>query len=320
MKPIVSILIPTYNRAGMIEAAIESAMAQSERNIEIVVVDNASTDDSWARIEALAQKDPRIRSVRNSSCIPPVENWRRCVDIANGLFAKFLWSDDLLDPDCIKQMAAQLRRPDIGFVMSAVQLIDDHATRLQVLYRLGMTEDRPSLEFVEGVLLEKNYPVSPGCALFRTADLRQHLASQIPNQFESDFAAHAIGIDALLMLRIAHHYKRFHFISKPLCLFRDHRGSITASTQRRDLLILYSIAKAYFVSEYPQRTSLARKFNTRLWLHMWRHRSVRYPICSLQDFYPVEAPGAKVGLSWVYLLDCALQFISRQLARRARPC
>lgn len=317
VTPLVSILIPTFNRAGLVESAIESALVQSERNIEIVVVDNASTDDSWTRIEALAKKDPRIRAEQNLSGIAPVENWRRCVELATGVYAKFLWSDDLLAPDCIEKMAVHLHRPEIGFVISAAQLIDDQAKNLHVLHRIGATKDFPSSAFIEGVLLEQDYPVSPGCALFRTEDLRRHLADRIPNRFDSDFAAHAIGIDALLMLRIAQQYPRFHFISKPLCLFRDHPGSITASTQRKDLLILYCIAKAYFVSEHPQRRSLARRFNTRLWLHRWLHHSRRYPIRSLQDFYPLrETRIAEAGFSTLYLIKCTLLFLLSALAAR----
>ena len=89
-RPLASILIPVYNRAGLIEATIRSALAQSYDPIEVVVVDNASTDATWEVLQRLALEDPRLRIFRNETNLGPVRNWRACAEHARGHYAKIL--------------------------------------------------------------------------------------------------------------------------------------------------------------------------------------------------------------------------------------
>ncbi|MDP1069351.1 glycosyltransferase family 2 protein, partial [Klebsiella pneumoniae] len=61
MAPIVSIIIPVYNRPVLVAEAIESVLAQSNPNWELIVVDDGSTDHTWEVLESYAAKDERIR-------------------------------------------------------------------------------------------------------------------------------------------------------------------------------------------------------------------------------------------------------------------
>ena len=96
-EPLVSICIPTYNRAGMIGKAIESALGQTYRNIEVIVVDNASSDDTASVVAAY--KDERLRYVRNDTNLGLFGNFNRCVDLAQGVYLHILHSDDYINPD-----------------------------------------------------------------------------------------------------------------------------------------------------------------------------------------------------------------------------
>jgi len=98
-EPLVSILIPTYNRERLIGETIRSALVQTYPHIEVVVVDNASTDSSWEVISELARKDSRIHPFRNETNVGPMRNWKRAFDEAKGKNGKVLWSDDLIAPD-----------------------------------------------------------------------------------------------------------------------------------------------------------------------------------------------------------------------------
>ena len=62
---IVSILIPVYNREDYIGACIESAIKQTVTNIEIIIIDNASTDGTWVICQKYSERDSRIRIIRN---------------------------------------------------------------------------------------------------------------------------------------------------------------------------------------------------------------------------------------------------------------
>ena len=98
--PLVSICIPTYNRAGFISKAIDSALAQSYRNIEVLVVDNASQDN----IELVIDKyqDPKLKFFKNNQNLGMYGNFNRCIELSKGEYIHILHSDDYIDSDFTK--------------------------------------------------------------------------------------------------------------------------------------------------------------------------------------------------------------------------
>ena len=103
---LVSVCVPTYNGERFLQEALDSASTQTLRNIEILVVDDGSTDGTVARVEAHAARDPRVRLLRNERNLGLVGNWNRCLEVARGEWIKFLFQDDLLDPTCVARMVA----------------------------------------------------------------------------------------------------------------------------------------------------------------------------------------------------------------------
>jgi glycosyltransferase involved in cell wall biosynthesis len=94
-EPLVSICIPTYNRAGMINKAIESALGQTYRNIEVIVVDNDSSDNTDAVVAAYT--DERLTYVKNERNLGLFGNFNRCIELATGKYLHILHSDDYID-------------------------------------------------------------------------------------------------------------------------------------------------------------------------------------------------------------------------------
>ena len=95
-----TVAIPVYNRADMVLRAVESALAQNAAALEVLVVDNCSTDGTWELLQAL--DDPRIRLVRNDANVGLFGNFNRCLDLASGTYLRFLCSDDVLAPNCLR--------------------------------------------------------------------------------------------------------------------------------------------------------------------------------------------------------------------------
>jgi glycosyltransferase involved in cell wall biosynthesis len=90
----VSVCIPTFNYGRYIGRAVESVLAQTTRDFELLVVDNASTDETP---DVLARfRDPRLRVHRNESNIGLFGNFRRCLELTSGELVKFLAADDWL--------------------------------------------------------------------------------------------------------------------------------------------------------------------------------------------------------------------------------
>ncbi len=310
---LVSILIPTYNREGLIGETIQSALSQSYTHTEVIVVDNASTDDTWAVIQSLALKDKRIRAFRNETNIGPVRNWLRCVREANGVFGKILWSDDLLHPDFLSQAIQAIGQPGVGFVYSPALFFDGVDPLLgQKRYDTPPSGMRLSSEFIEGSLLGRDYPLSPGCAMFRLVDMRDCLIESVPNRVGSDFSMHAIGNDLLLFLMVAMRYPYFVKLIEPLSYFRAHAGSISEASESAKLVLNYDIAKAWFVATNSLPALLVARFNGFLATHLLLYRKNAFGLNGVDDFYPQNGPRP---IAWGWLPLDLLRFFTKKIHR-----
>ena len=315
---LVSILIPVYNRAHLIEATVQSALAQIDVPIEVVVVDNASPDGTWDVLQRLAAQDARVRIFRNASNLGPVRNWRACVEQARGEYAKILWSDDLIAPDYLAQCLPKLADPAVGFVYTwATVFSDSEAGKGTGLYNRAIGNGvHPSERYIRAAFSDLEVPYSPGCALLRMKDLRRNLLVDVPNPVGSDFAKHAIGNDLLIFLLTAADYPRFAVIDAPLSLFREHKGSITASTKAAVLFANYDLAKAWFADTRRVSSSLRALLHVFLHIHLRRYKDMPYGLRSVGDFFPGQAP---VRIAPLTLLRIELQrFYLRMTKKRRR--
>lgn len=103
-KALVSICMPVYNGERYLKECLDSVLSQTYENIEIVVVDDGSSDNSSSIVEEYARKDNRISLHRNEKNLGLVGNWNRCMELAKGEWIKFVFQDDLVTSDCIEKM------------------------------------------------------------------------------------------------------------------------------------------------------------------------------------------------------------------------
>ncbi len=280
---VVSILIPVYNREKIIAETIESALGQSYTNIEIIIVDNASSDGTWNVVDTYAQKDNRIKAFRNETNIGPVRNWQRCIDEASGEYGKILWSDDLITPDFLQKCVPYLENDDVGFVFTSVKLFSEDDAK--IYYDFDDTALYPTERFLDAALFNtEKMPLSPGCALFRFTELKSALLLDVPNSIDSDFSMHAIGNDLLIFLLIAREHRYFAFINEPLALFRSHGDSISVASDKSKLHLLYGVAKAYYIEHYGS-IQMMRRYNGILKVLTLVYRKNSVNIHTIRDFY-----------------------------------
>jgi glycosyltransferase involved in cell wall biosynthesis len=121
-SPLVSICIPTFNAARWIHECLESALGQTYAPLEVLIIDDASTDETVELIRSV--DDERIRLQVNEQNIGLAQNWNACIEMSRGDFIKFLFHDDILYPDCVeKLMRAMLANPNVGLVFSPRDVI-----------------------------------------------------------------------------------------------------------------------------------------------------------------------------------------------------
>ena len=112
---LLSVIVTAYNIGGYIERGVKSVCAQTYRNLEIIVVDDGSTDDTGALCEKLALEDSRIRVLHKENG-GPSEARNAGIAIAAGSYIGFVDGDDWTDPDMYERMLGAMREQaaDIG--------------------------------------------------------------------------------------------------------------------------------------------------------------------------------------------------------------
>lgn len=108
MAALVSIVVPVFNGMPHLPATVTSALQQTYRGVEIVLVDGGSTDESWAWMSSL--DDPRVRIERLPQGTTAAENWTEASRLARGDFVKLLCQDDILHSHAIEQQVLDLEQ------------------------------------------------------------------------------------------------------------------------------------------------------------------------------------------------------------------
>jgi glycosyltransferase involved in cell wall biosynthesis len=121
--PLVSICIPTYNSGATLAQTLASIVGQSYPRLEILVVDNASIDNTVEEVRRF--DDPRITIHRNATNIGAEGNFNRCIALASGLYTAIYHADDLYTSQMVAQQVEFLERhPDAGGVLTEAMVID----------------------------------------------------------------------------------------------------------------------------------------------------------------------------------------------------
>lgn len=103
-QPLVSICIPTYNGEKFIEQALQSAINQTYKNIEIIISDDNSVDNTLAIVKEKLTNSSIPFYIFKHEPKGIGANWNNCIKKANGVYIKFLFQDDLLENNCIEEM------------------------------------------------------------------------------------------------------------------------------------------------------------------------------------------------------------------------
>lgn len=248
--PAVSLLVPVFNRADLVGACIESALAQTMPDLEVVVVDGASTDGTWDVCQQFASQDSRVRAFRESKNAGPVRGWWRCLQEAKGRFGTFVWSDDLLMPTFLSRTTPFLKDDYTAFAYTAAE-VGPHPGAGKIRYAQSVTGVIPSEAFIIGALTTWDlYPVSPACGLFRLDDLRRNFVMELPIEPAVDLTMTGAGTDVLQFLLAASQRPRIAHVAEPLAFFRVHKESISVDGRGGQVLRTYALTKVWFARQH----------------------------------------------------------------------
>jgi hypothetical protein len=222
--PRVSVAIPTFNRAQMLKDAIASVLAQTCTEIEILVSDNASTDDTASVVASF--DDQRLRHCPLETNVGMLGNLDRCLTLGRAPHIMILHDDDLMRPTNVAaKLAVVDAHPEVAFVHSAFAFIDvdGNVTQERMTWGLPVDPIESSETFIRRVFAHGSR-VSPSGSLIRRSAI-----GDVRHESEEK-AANDMG----LWLRIARNGAAG-FVDAPLVALRRHAGSLTVSSGVRTM-------------------------------------------------------------------------------------
>jgi glycosyltransferase involved in cell wall biosynthesis len=212
--PLISIALCTYNGEKYLKEQLDSLLAQTYQNLEIIIVDDGSTDNTYRMITDFAEKDKRIQYSQNASNLGYNKNFEKTISLTKGDFIAICDQDDIWEPDKI-----QVLLDNIGnnwLVISNSVLIDENGKLLdkELLKSFNFFT---GLDF-RGILLD-NFVTGHTCLMSR--EFLSHL-----------FPFPALGYYDWWMGFIAIYHKKINYVGKVLTKYRLHENSVTQGNER----------------------------------------------------------------------------------------
>lgn len=209
MEPLISVIIPAYNHENYIDEALRSCSEQTYEKIEIIAIDDGSTDRTWQIICSYAEKDSRIKAFRQENCGVGLTS-QRGVELASGEWITFCGSDDSFPPDAINNLVSKCCGCDL--VIGDYETVKDTGER--ELVRLPSTRDLPFLVYHSGAAWAKLY------------------RKQFLTENEIRFPALSLEEDTVFLSLLIMHKPRFSVVKKSTYFYWNHNLGEKSLTRR----------------------------------------------------------------------------------------
>jgi glycosyltransferase involved in cell wall biosynthesis len=252
--PLVSVCIPAYNSADTIVDTMQSVLDQTYKNIELIVVDDRSRDDTWQVINQFREEhlpDSRVEIIlyQNEKNLGMAGNWNRCLELCRGEYIKLLCADDLIDKSLIaREVDIMERYPEVNLVQSDTRFIDiyDKTTGFyRRYYKDGLIDGKEACRFS---VFTRDYLGAPLANLIRRSAYEQW------GGFDTSFI---YIIDYDFFMKLSCHGK-IYIIHEPLNSFRIRGDSNTGQVMNGDKGYLYIAEHRRLVEKYAEELELSR--------------------------------------------------------------
>jgi glycosyltransferase involved in cell wall biosynthesis len=231
----ISVVIAAYNSAGYIRETLDSVLAQTFPPLEVIVVDDGSTDETAAIVRTYAG---RVRLLQQENRGEPASR-NRGIREAQGDYIAFIDADDLWLPEKLERQAACIMEKRVAWVSCGADFFEDSTGKILASYRK---------KYYEGDVLEKQFEES--FILSPTPVIKKSVFDEIDYFDES--AEARIGEDWDMWMRIAAIYP-LGMVRQVLALKREHPASMMSSTSVEEKLRLQTLGIERAVTRQPKR-------------------------------------------------------------------
>jgi hypothetical protein len=225
--PLVSVVLPTYNRPDLLRVALKSVLDQSYRNIEVIVQDNAGARSAEPAVRSLP--DPRVRLIRRPATVSQSENVISACLEARGPYLAILCDDDAWHPDFLATMVAPLERdPAVALTFCDHDIIGsdgrvDPATTEKITRAYQRHRIRAGVHcpFHDIALVYRAIPTLTGAVLRRSALDWRSIPLDMP-----------FNLDLYLAYLYSCTDQACYYVPRRLAQIRYHSGSVSSIAQR----------------------------------------------------------------------------------------
>ena len=217
--PLVSVGMPVYNGLPYLQESLESVLSQSFSDFELLISDNASTDDTWSVCQRFARDDSRISLFQNATNIGAAPNANGLFRHARGRYFKWAAADDLCDPTYLQRCVDILEnRPDVTVCHAYPKFIDGEGAELPTRERsLNVEHESRTRRFARTVFCTRSCT-----AIFGVIRSRALHDTRLFGSFPS--------ADLVLLTELAI-LGKIHEIPEQLFLKREHKNTSMAAYQ-----------------------------------------------------------------------------------------
>jgi glycosyltransferase involved in cell wall biosynthesis len=266
----VTVAIPTFNRAELLKISIESVLSQDYPDFCVLVLDNASSDNTEAVVRSC--NDSRITYVRNTTNIGLFRNWNRAIELNTSPFLNILQDDDQMISGFISESVLSLEKhPKAAFSVAGVRGIDINGIFVQLPDDLPPKGLISGLDYLHGIVAGKNWVIHASSVMMRSSAL------STVGCFDNPHSKHSIDLN--LYLRLAAIFDIV-FIRKELSKVRLHEaqdsqlrfhvpggtGQLATMSERTDAI-------AYLLKSERSKDASYRKWLANRLLHISMCRS-----------------------------------------------
>lgn len=306
----ISIVIAAYNCEPYLEQAIRSIQSQRYQNLEVLIVNDGSTDNTRQLAERLAQDDPRITVINQPNSGGPAQPRNLGMERSRGEYICFLDPDDYWYPDKLeKQIALIESRPDVDLVFSDMHRVDEHGASLGPSYLARVNYMDSAIDYLEPIA-PNVYITRPGFYPYSSVGvvgpvtssivLRRRALEGLDEWFPLDLV---VGEDIDLWFRILIKGKAA-FINEALHAYRQHSASLMHDDARVNVGLSATHTRNYARVEGQLNPEQKRRYRRRIAAYLF---DLGYQ--QLLDGHRPEArrqflqsfswsPRAKVALAW----------------------
>ncbi|MGC2423990.1 MAG: glycoside hydrolase family 99-like domain-containing protein [Nitrospirota bacterium] len=298
-KPAVSVIVPNYNHARYLPERLDSIFNQTFKDFEVILLDDASTDDSMGVLEKYADR-PGVSLIRNeSNSGSPFKQWLKGIELAR---ADILWiaeSDDVSDPRFLEALLPSFGNPEVRLAYTDSHIIDEDGIAgggySDSEYLVSLSESKwkrgyenPAAREINDGLGVKNTVLNVSAALYRKFEVNDVFRSTIQDmRIAGDwyFAVNAIRGG------------RVHYDARRLNYHRRHSQSVIGKTisdkKVEDFFREFYMVQKFIYENYELDESFAEKWESYL-RKQWNDFYPGRPFEELEKYYPINKMKEKI--------------------------